>query len=114
ALLRRLVDVRDHEVAAVGWSFAYFFCLLAGYYVLRPLRDEMGIAGGVGKLKWLFSGTFVIALAVVPAFSALVARLPRHRAVPVVYRFFALNLVAFFLLCELGVARVVVARTFFI
>jgi ATP:ADP antiporter, AAA family len=35
------------ERAAALWSFAYFFTLLAGYYVLRPLRDQMGIAGGV-------------------------------------------------------------------
>jgi AAA family ATP:ADP antiporter len=113
-LVRRLVDVRDHEVAAACWSFAYFFCLLCGYFVLRPLRDEMGIVGGVGKLQWLFSGTFVIALAVVPAFSLLVARLPRRRVVPVIYRFFAVNIVAFFVLCELGVFRVAVARTCFI
>ncbi|MEK7876639.1 MAG: MFS transporter, partial [Pseudomonadota bacterium] len=43
--LARLVAVRPGEVQALCWSFAYFFCLLAGYYVLRPLRDEMGIAG---------------------------------------------------------------------
>src|SRR4026207_1616482 len=35
------------------WSFAFFFCLLAGYYILRPLRDEMGVAGGGRNLQWL-------------------------------------------------------------
>ena len=47
------------ERAAALWSFAYFFTLLAGYYVLRPLRDQMGIAGGVRNLPWLFTATFV-------------------------------------------------------
>jgi len=45
--LTRVVAVRPEEVRAMLWSFTYFFCLLAGYYILRPLRDEMGVAGGV-------------------------------------------------------------------
>ncbi len=72
--LARVVAVRPEEVAALCWSFAYFFCLLAGYYVLRPLRDEMGIAGGVRNLQWLFTATFVVMLAAVPLFGAVVAR----------------------------------------
>ena len=43
------VPATPQERAAALWSFAYFFMLLAGYYVLRPLRDQMGIAGGVKK-----------------------------------------------------------------
>jgi AAA family ATP:ADP antiporter len=39
------------------WAFGYFFMLLAGYYVLRPLRDQMGIAGGVKALPWMFVAT---------------------------------------------------------
>ena len=50
------------------WSFTYFFCLLAGYYILRPLRDEMGVAGGVRNLQWLFTATFVVMLAAVPVY----------------------------------------------
>ena len=83
--LERLVVVRPEEVRALAWSFAYFFCLLAGYYVLRPLRDEMGIAGGVRNLQWLFTATFLVMLAAVPVFGAVVARLPRRRFVPLVY-----------------------------
>ena len=45
-LVRLAVDVKPEEMAALLWSFAYFFSLLCGYYVLRPIRDEMGIAGG--------------------------------------------------------------------
>ena len=49
-LLRRLVTLRQGELTAMLWSFAYFFCLLCSYYVLRPVRDEMGIQGGVDNL----------------------------------------------------------------
>src|ERR1019366_3775039 len=79
--LGRVVAVRPGEMQALLWSFAYFFCLLAGYYVLRPLRDEMGVAGGVRNLQWLFTATFVVMLAAVPVFGAVVARLPRRRSI---------------------------------
>src|SRR5687768_18043497 len=101
-MLRRFVDVEPEEVAATIWSFAYFFFLLFGYYVIRPVREEMGITGGVGKLHWLFTATFVTMLAAVPLYSAVVARFPKRSVIPVVYRFFALNLVAFFLVFRFG------------
>jgi AAA family ATP:ADP antiporter len=96
------------------WSFAYFFCLLAGYYILRPLRDEMGVAGGVRNLQWLFTATFVTMLAAVPCYGALVARLPRRRFIPLVYHFFVANLAIFWLLLTLDVERQTVARVFFV
>ena len=112
--LARVVVVRPEEVRALLWSFAYFFCLLASYYILRPLRDEMGVAGGVKNLQWLFTATFVTMLAAVPCYGALVARLPRRRFIPIVYHFFAANLAVFWLLLELGVDRQLVARVFFV
>ena len=75
--LARVVAVKPGETRALLWSFAYFFCLLAGYYVLRPVRDEMGLASGVKNLPWLFTATFFVMLAVVPIYGALVARVPR-------------------------------------
>jgi AAA family ATP:ADP antiporter len=112
--LARMVAVRPAEEKALLWSFAYFFCLLAGYYVLRPLRDEMGIAGGVRNLQWLFSATFVVMLAAVPVFGALVARLPRRRFIPLVYHFFVANIAIFWLLLTFDVGKVHVARVFFV
>ena len=112
--LARAVVAHPGEVQALLWSFAYFFCLLAGYYVLRPLRDEMGIAGGVRNLQWLFSATFVVMLAAVPVFGAMVARLPRPRFIPLVYHFFVANIAIFWLLLTLDVGKVHVARVFFV
>jgi AAA family ATP:ADP antiporter len=108
------VAVRPGEVRALLWSFAYFFCLLASYYILRPLRDEMGVAGGVKNLQWLFSATFVTMLAAVPCYGALVARLPRRRFIPIVYHFFVANLAIFWLLLTLDVERQALARVFFV
>jgi AAA family ATP:ADP antiporter len=113
-VLRRVVAVQPGETRALLWSFAYFFCLLAGYYVLRPLRDEMGIAGGVKNLPWLFTATFFVLLAAVPAFGAVVARLPRSRFVPLVYHFFVVNIALFWLLLTFDVDKPLVARVFFV
>jgi AAA family ATP:ADP antiporter len=88
--------------------------LLAGYYILRPLRDEMGIAGGVKNLQWLFTATFLTMLAAVPLYGALVARLPRRLFIPLVYHFFVANLALFWLLLTLDVERQTVARVFFV
>ncbi len=103
-----------NERAAAFWSFAYFFTLLAGYYVLRPLRDQMGIAGGIRALPWMFTATFVTLLVMQPIYGALVAKLPRARFIAIVYHFFAANLALFWLLLTLGVAPVIVARFFFV
>jgi len=113
-LLARAVEVRPGELRALLLSFAYFFCLLSSYYVLRPLRDEMGVASGVEHLQWLFSGTFAAMLAAVPVFGWIVARLPRRRFVPLVYRFFAVNILIFFALFSLDPGAIAVARAFYI
>jgi AAA family ATP:ADP antiporter len=110
----RAIHAQPGELKAVLLSFAYFFFLLSSYYILRPLRDEMGVAGGVQKLPWLFTGTFLAMLAAVPAFSAVAARVPRHRFIPLSYRFFTANIVLFWALFATGTFRVGAARAFFI
>jgi AAA family ATP:ADP antiporter len=112
--LQRAVPATARERSAALWSFAYFFTLLAGYYVLRPLRDQMGIAGGVKNLPWLFTATFLSLLVAQPLYGALVARLPRVRFIPIVYHFFLVNLALFWVLLTLDVEKVIVARVFFV
>lgn len=113
-LLNRIVRVEPGELAAMMWSFAYFLCLLCAYYVLRPVRDEMGIQGGIENLPFLFTGTFVAMLAAVPLFGWISSRFPRRLFIPTVYLFFVANLLIFFVLLETGVAREWVVRAFFI
>lgn len=112
--LQQAMPATPEERAAALWSFAYFFTLLAGYYVLRPLRDQMGIAGGVKALPWLFTATFVTLIVAQPLYGALVARLSRARFIPIVYHFFVANLALFWLLLTLNIETVVVARVFFV
>src|SRR2546425_6441137 len=95
AALCRVLRAEPHELSALAWAFAYFFLLLCSYYLLRPVRDALAVEAGTEKLQWLFTGTFAAMLALVPAFGWLCARLSRARLLPVVYAFFALNLLLF-------------------
>ena len=109
-------EVRPHERRALGWSLLYVFAVLSAYYVLRPIRDEMGVQGGVQNLPWLFSGTLLGMIALNPLFALLVKRLPRVLFITLAYRFFALNLLAFLILFSLASAEqnVWLGRAFFI
>jgi AAA family ATP:ADP antiporter len=115
-LLRVAVDVRPPEVAALGWAWLYFFCVLSSYYVIRPIRDELGIAGGVNNLPWLFMGTLAGMILSQPLFASVVSRLPRKQFISWTYRFFMMNLVVFFILMKTtgGDVQVWVGRVFFV
>ncbi len=112
--LERLVNVEIQEIRALLWAFTYFFFLLCSYYIIRPIRDEMGIAGGVENLQWLFTGTFLAMVALVPVFGWITSRFPRRQFLPYVYYFFIVNLLLFFIVFKSDVTHAYVARAFYI
>ncbi len=95
--LARFVHVESHEVPQLLLSFAIFFSVLCGYYILRPVRDEMGVAAGGDGLERLFLIVFLVMLAAVPVYGTIVARFPRRLVVPIIYVFFIVNLLLFWL-----------------
>nr|WP_128564397.1 MFS transporter [Methylobacterium crusticola] len=116
AWLRRLTDVRPEEVPALGWAWLYIFAILSSYYVMRPIRDQMGLAGGLENLPWLFTATLVGMLALNVPFGWLVRTLPRARFIPLTYRFFAANILLFALVLAFSgpEATVWIGRVFFV
>ncbi len=107
------------------WSFAYFFCLLSGYYVLRPVREAMaassdievvfppaliaffaqrGVALGEFTLQFIFTAVFVIMLLLQPVYGWLVSRFPRRVFLPAIYVFFIATLLLFYAMFDSGVA----------
>ena len=100
----------------VGWCWLYIFSVLSSYYIMRPIRDQAGVAGGVNNLQWLFTGTLVGMLVLNVPFSYLVKKLPRSRFIPITYRFFAANIVLFAALLHWSDAAqgIWVGRIFFI
>ncbi len=113
-LIDRSIDLRPGELPALMISFGYFFSLLCAYYIIRPLRDEMGILGGIKNLPWVFSGTFLVILAMVPLYGWVSSRYPRRQFLPLVYAFFIVNLLLFYGLFYFQVSPAHVAQSFFI
>lgn len=108
------LGIREDELAPAICGFAFFFFLFCGYFMLRPIRETMGIQAGVDQLQWLFTATFVATLAVVPLFGWLSARVPRATLLTWVYAIFALTMVGFAVLLHLRPDSVWAARTFYV
>ena len=81
----RILNMKKEELPLAVLSAAYFFCILCGYFFLRPVRDAMGVARGMDELRWLFVCTALVSLAVVLAFGGVVARTNRRRFIPIGY-----------------------------
>ena len=77
-MLRRVIDVRPEEVGVLFWCWLYIFAVLSSYYIMRPIRDEIGVAGGVNNLQWLFTGTLLGMVVLNLPFAYLVKTLPRR------------------------------------
>lgn len=108
------LGVKREEFVPLVWAFAYFFCLLCGYSILRPVRDEMAIEGGLKHLPWMMTATFLTMLAATPLFGWLSARCSRYRLLLIVYAFFIVNLLAFYVLLMSHLYPEWVARGFFV
>jgi len=87
--------VRQGELPALLLSFAYFFCVLAAYYMIRPVREQLAAAVGSTQLPWFYGATLVAMLMLAPVFGALVSRWPRRVVVPLVNLAFIACLLAF-------------------
>ena len=94
--LRKLVPTKNRqEVIALLLAALCFFCVLASYYVVRPIREQFAsAAGGSQALPLLYSLVFGTMLLLTPLYGALVSRFSRRIFVPLIY--------AFFVLCLLG------------
>lgn len=112
--LRRLFGVEAGEEGVVALGLAMFFLLFTGYFMLRPVREVMGVAGGVANLQWLFTATFFATLAAMPLFGWLASRVSRRRIAAWVYGFFALNLLGFAVALWLQPDDVWTGRVFYV
>ncbi len=93
---RSQIAIQPGELRIVVWAGLWFFLVLGGYSLLRPVREQLGISGGIDKLPWLFLGTWLTMLCLQPLYGWVVSKLPRRRFIPLVYHFFSLSLVGFF------------------
>lgn len=112
--LGRTINAEPLEVGPAISGFLMFFCLFAGYFMLRPIRESMGLAAGVENLQWLFTATFFVVLIAVPLFAWLSSHVPRQSFINWVYGFFWLNLIAFAVCFQVDAQNPWVARAFYV
>jgi AAA family ATP:ADP antiporter len=114
----------NQQSPALLWAFIYFFCLLSGYYVLRPVREAMsasndieaifplsmidffaqrGVALSDFTLQVIFTLVFILMLLLQPVYGWLVSRFPRRVFLPVIYGFFIGTLLLFYFIFDSGV-----------
>lgn len=86
------LQVAPAERAPVAWATSWFFFLMTGYYMLRPLRDTAATLFDVQKheLRWAFFGTFIGILIWLSVYAALASLMSRQRLVASVHHFAAL------------------------
>jgi AAA family ATP:ADP antiporter len=111
--LERLLKIRHGEWGAFALAFTYFFFLLGGYFMLRPIRGTVA-ANNSDILHLLYTATFVSMLLLVPAFGFLVARFRRNSFVPGIYLFFISNLVGFIYAFDGDATNIWVQRGFYV
>ena len=91
----RMLNFRRGELPLALVAALFYFCVLCGYFFLRPVRDAMGVSRGMEDLRWLFVGTSLASLVIVLLFGGVVSRLDRRRFIPIGYLFVIVCLIAF-------------------
>ncbi len=95
SLVSEVFGFHRHEFGAAAWSFAYFFCILCSYYLIRPVREMIGVGSGPNTIPYLFIGTFIVMMIASPVFGLIASRFPRRSFLPWVYLFFISNILVF-------------------
>ena len=108
------LTARPEELSAVAYGFLLFFMLFCAYMMLRPVRETMGITGGVDNLQWLFLATFLATLIFIPLFGLLASKLPRARLLPASYVFAAATLTVLGTMMIVDPADVWLGRVFYV
>ena len=97
-LISFLPTIEKNEKIILFRAFLFFFFVLASWYALRPVRNELAVQGGIYNLPWLLMGVMLAMLIINPIYSWLVSRINQNRLILYIYSFFILNLILFLIL----------------
>ena len=108
--------VNKTEVFVLLKAFLFFFFVLASWYALRPVRNELAVQGGIYNLPWLLIGVMIAMLLVNPIYSWLISKINQSKLIIYIYSFFIFNLCLFLALWTFtgDEGRVWTGRAFYI
>ena len=101
-------------MTAVAAAFCLFFCVMSGYFSIRPVRETVGSMMGRDDLADLWILTWIASLLVVPVYGGLVSRVRRSVFLPWTYAFVAASLVFVGLSLRDGAPSVPVGQFFWV
>lgn len=81
-----MLRVKPGEGAPAVLAGGFFFLVLFGYFLIRPVREAMGVQRDTGDLRWLFVVTCGVSLVVTLLFGGVVSRTDRSRFIPLALR----------------------------
>ena len=115
-LISFLPTIEKNEKIILLRAFLFFFFVLASWYALRPVRNELAVQGGIYNLPWLLMGVMLAMLIINPIYSWLVSRINQNRLILYIYSFFILNLILFLILWTFAgeEGRIWTGRAFYI
>ena len=115
-LISFLPTIEKNEKIILLRAFLFFFFVLASWYALRPVRNELAVQGGIYNLPWLLIGVMLAMLIINPIYSWLVSRINQNRLILYIYSFFILNLILFLTMWTFSaeVGRIWTGRAFYI
>lgn len=113
-LLERVADVEPGEAVAVITSFLLFFCVLGGYFMVRPVRETVGTILGADRVADLFVVTWIASIAIVPIYGAICARFRRSTFLPWIYGFVGTALIGVGILLRAAGNSVAASQFFFV
>jgi AAA family ATP:ADP antiporter len=94
--IQRATRIEANELKATMVSFAFVFCLMTAYYIMRPVRDALSSDWTDAQLSWLWTSTFVFSAIAVSIYGGIIARIRFRIMVPSVYALFASTFVGFY------------------
>ena len=109
-------NIKREEIYPLINAFAFFFFVLASWYVLRPVRNEMALQSGISNLPWLLTMVMFAMLIANSVYSYISSRIRASLIIPYSYGFFILNLIIFLWLWSFSEAdtRIWVGRAFYV
>jgi AAA family ATP:ADP antiporter len=113
-IIGRIALVEKHEMAAVIAAFVLFFCVLGGYFCVRPVRETVGTILGRDRVAHLYLWTWVGSIVIIPIFGWLVARLKRSVFLPLIYGFVAVSLAAIGIALRANEGSIAIGQFFYV
>jgi AAA family ATP:ADP antiporter len=106
------VDGAEARIVIVG--FMLLFCVLGGYFAVRPVRETIGTILGREATQnlWLYTAAF--AILIVPVYGWLVAHVRRAILLPTIYGFMALAFIGTALVFQNDPKNELLARVFYV